>query len=53
MLGIFNQCYELKYLNLSNFITSNVNDMSQMFNKCYKLKGIKGIKILTHIRPLI
>ena len=32
-----------KKLDLSNFYTSNVFDMSYMFNKCYQLKEIKGI----------
>ena len=43
MTGIFQECNELEYLDLSNFNTSNVNDMSFMFNKCIKLKQIKGI----------
>jgi surface protein len=40
---MFEECFELEYLDLSNFNTSNVVDMSFMFNKCYKLKEIKGI----------
>ena len=31
-----NECNLVEYLNLSNFITSNVNDMSYMCNKCKK-----------------
>ena len=43
MEGMFQQCNELEYLDLSNLDTSNVEDMAGMFNKCYKLKEIKGI----------
>ena len=43
MSGIFQECYELEYLDLSNFNTSKVADMFGMFNKCNKLKEIKGI----------
>ena len=38
MSGMFNECNELEYLDLSNFNTSKVTDMSIMFNKCHKLK---------------
>ena len=41
---MFKGCFELKHLDLSNFNTSNVTSMGDMFNKCYKLKEIKGIK---------
>ena len=34
---------KIEYLDLSNFETSNVTDMGWMFNKCHKLKQIKGI----------
>ena len=40
---MFASCMEIEFLNLSNFDTSNVIDMSWMFNKCYKLKKIEGI----------
>ena len=40
---MFQACNELIYLDLSNFNTSNVTDMSFMFNECHKLKKIKGI----------
>ena len=40
---MFQSCNELKYLDLSNFNTSNVTEMGFMFNKCHKLKQIKGI----------
>ena len=43
MSSMFAECKELEYLDLSNFNTSNVNDMSGMFNKCRELKEIKGI----------
>ena len=44
--GIFHECNELEYLDLSNFDTSKVNDMKYMFNNCNKLKEIKGINKL-------
>ena len=44
MIGMFNECKELEYLDLSNFNTSNVTDMKCMFNECHKLKEIKGIE---------
>ena len=43
MHGMFDECRELEYLDLSNFDTSNVNDMIVMFNDCIKLKEIKGL----------
>ena len=43
MSGLFNECFELEYLDLSNFDTANVSNMSFMFNHCHKLKVIKGI----------
>ena len=43
MNSMFQQCNELEYLDLSNFDTSNVTKMNHMFNKCHKLKEIKGI----------
>ena len=42
--SMFAYCHELENLDLSNFDTSKVCDMSFMFNKCYKLKEIKGIE---------
>jgi len=44
MSGMFQECHEIEYIDLSSFDTSNVNDMSFMFNGCYKLKEIKGIE---------
>jgi surface protein len=38
MKEMFEECYELEYLDLSNFNTSNVRDFSWMFNQCNKLK---------------
>ena len=43
MTTMFQECYELEYLDLSNFNISNVEDMEAMFNNCHKLKEIKGI----------
>ena len=40
---MFHQCKELEYLDISNFNTSNVTDLKKMFDRCYKLKQIKGI----------
>ena len=40
---MFQKCYELEYIDLSSFDTSNVTNMSWMFNQCNKLKEIKGI----------
>ena len=34
---MFQECDKLEYLDLSNFDTSNVTDISLMFNKCEKL----------------
>ena len=43
MIGMFNDCRDLEYLDLSNFDTSNITDMNSMFLACSKLKEIKGI----------
>ena len=43
MKAMFQQCSVVEYLDLSNFNTDNVNNMSYMFNECHKLKEIKGI----------
>ena len=43
MTSMFGNCYELENLDLSNFDTSNTEDMSYIFSQCYKLREIKGI----------
>ena len=43
MQSMFQLCCQLEYLDLSNFDTSNVTDMSYMFTNCKKLKEIKGL----------
>ena len=43
MYMMFQECGELKTLDLSNFDTKNVTDMGFMFSKCNNLKEIKGI----------
>ena len=43
MNQMFQQFNELVYIDLSNFNTANVTNMSYMFNHCHKLKEIKGI----------
>ena len=49
MSSMFQECKELEYLDLSNFNTENVTDMSFMFNQCQRLKEIKGInKFITN-----
>ena len=49
MHGMFQQCYELEFIDLSNFNTSNVTNMECLFNGCNKLKDIKGLnKIFTN-----
>ena len=40
---MFLNCSSLEYLDLSNFNTSNVTNMEDIFNGCYKLKKINGI----------
>ena len=43
MFAIFSFCSIQQYLNISNFETDNVTNMSIIFLKCHKLKEIKGI----------
>ncbi len=38
MRAMFQSCYELKYLDLSNLNTSNTSDLSYMFTQWNKLK---------------
>ena len=40
MREMFEECSSLKELNLSNFNTNNVEDMSFMFSKCSSLKEL-------------
>ena len=42
MSGMFQNCNELEYLDLSNFNTSKVNNIKIMFSECKKLKEITG-----------
>ena len=49
MSSMFAYCEELEYLDLSNFDFSNVTSVQSIFNRCYKLKEIKGInKLVTN-----
>ena len=41
--AMFQFCFEIEKIDLSGFDTSNVTNMSYMFNKCKKLKEIKGL----------
>ena len=45
MMAMFQECYELEYLDLSNFDTSNVTDMGWMFNNCH-INNFRSIKII-------
>ena len=40
MRYMFTNCQMLKYINLSNFRTENVLDMSGMFSGCHSLEEI-------------
>ena len=40
MSSMFFECSSLKEINLSNFNTNNVNDMSLMFSGCSSLKEL-------------
>ena len=46
MTSMFQSCKELCSLDLSNFDTSNVINICEMFYECNKLKKIKGIEAL-------
>ena len=41
MNSLFSNCYNLEYLDLTNFEISNVTLMNHMFYNCYSLKSIK------------
>ena len=43
MKEMFQNCVELQYIDLTNFNTYNVTDMSGMFNRCSSLQEIEGI----------
>ena len=43
LIGFFEECSNITSLDFSYFNTSNITDMSFMFNKCKNLKEIKGI----------
>ena len=46
---LFEECSNIISLDFTNFNTSNVTKMNHMFNKCHKLKEIKGInKFITN-----
>ena len=40
MSNILNMCYSLENIDLSNFNTQNVEDMSYMFIRCASLESI-------------
>ena len=40
MRDMFNRCFSLKDLNLSNFNTNNATDMSHMFYHCSSLEEL-------------
>ena len=42
----FSECSNITSLDLTNFDSSNVTDMYRMFNRCTKLKEIKGLNNL-------
>ena len=41
MKAMLQDCNALEYLDLSNFNTSKITNMSYMFNKCHNLIDIK------------
>ena len=49
---MFQGCSELEYLDLSNFNTSNVIDMTCIFNGCKKLLVINGIDNFNTIKVI-
>ena len=50
MTAMFQSCFELIYLDLSNFDTSNVTSIRYMFGECHKLKEVKGIKTFNTVK---
>ena len=47
MRGMFQQCMEIKSLNLSSFDTSNVKDLSIMFQECFELNYVDISNFIT------
>ena len=47
MTTMFQDCYEVEYVDLSNFNISNVYSIVDMFNICINLKEIKLINNYT------
>jgi len=43
---MFQECFNLSYVDISNFSINNIKNLGWMFTKCYKLEEIKGINIL-------
>jgi len=50
MNGMFQECNELENINFSNFNTITVTYMGWMFNKCHKIRIIKGIENFNTIK---
>ena len=46
MLGMFSNCSKLVNIDISNFDTINVINMNSIFNKCFELEKITGLKKL-------
>ena len=49
---MFQECYELTNVDISNFNFKIAKNIEWMFNKCYKLEEIKGINIINNIKNL-
>ena len=47
---MFKGCKTLQYLDLFNFNITNISNMERMFAQCHKLKEIKGINYLIHLK---
>ena len=46
LLGVFFKLYNMEYVDISGWDTSNVRDMDAMFSQCKNLKNIIGIENL-------
>ena len=44
--SMFKSCFQLEYIDLSSFDSSNAVNMDYIFDDCHKLKGIKGLNKL-------